>query len=147
VHVDEWLRPGGTVDLGGRLLEIAAVPGHTPSSIALYDRARRQLFAGDFIYPSTLYAFLPGSSRHAYLASVRRLQALVDPDARIYTAHLGETATVLRAPEVGVQDLARLGATLEGIAAGTAQPTGFFPRIYPVHGEIVLATGFDWNNR
>ena len=35
--------------------------------------ARRQLFLGDFLYPGELYAFLPGASRSAYLATTTRL--------------------------------------------------------------------------
>jgi len=68
LRVDEWWLPDATVDLGGRQLRMLATPGHTPTSVSLYDESRRQLFAGDFIYPGTLYAFLPGASRSAYHA-------------------------------------------------------------------------------
>ena len=51
--VTEWFKPGTTIDLGGRVLRILHVPGHTHSSVALYDAATHQLFAGDFIYPTT----------------------------------------------------------------------------------------------
>ena len=55
-RVTEWVKPGTTIDLGGRVLLVLHVPGHTHSSVALYDAATHQLFAGDFIYPTTLYA-------------------------------------------------------------------------------------------
>ncbi len=71
VTVTEWLKPGATIDLGGRVLQVLHVPGHTPTSVALYDAARHQLFAGDFLYPTTLYAFLPGSSLSAYRKTTR----------------------------------------------------------------------------
>ncbi len=46
--------------------EILSTPGHTPSSVALFDATNRRLFIGDYIYPTTLYAFLPGASLSAY---------------------------------------------------------------------------------
>ena len=69
--VDEWWSAGQTIDLGGRRLQVVPLPGHTPTSVGLYDSDRRLLFAGDFIYPGELYAFLPGASRAAYLATTR----------------------------------------------------------------------------
>lgn len=58
--VEAWLKPGESLDLGGRSLAVLSTPGHTPSSVALYEPAAHRLFIGDFIYPTTLYAFLPG---------------------------------------------------------------------------------------
>jgi glyoxylase-like metal-dependent hydrolase (beta-lactamase superfamily II) len=74
-RVTEWVDPGTTIDLGGRVLRILHVPGHTHSSVALYDATTHQLFAGDFIYPTTLYAFLPGASLAEYRTTTRELLA------------------------------------------------------------------------
>ena len=41
--------PGDTVDLGGRTLEVIALPGHTPGGILLLLREDRILFTGDSI--------------------------------------------------------------------------------------------------
>src|SRR5450631_1120094 len=54
-RVGEWLAPGATIDLGGRALRVLSAPGHTPSSVALFDASNRRLFIGDFMYPTTLY--------------------------------------------------------------------------------------------
>jgi glyoxylase-like metal-dependent hydrolase (beta-lactamase superfamily II) len=89
-RVDEWWAPDSTVDLGDRILRVVATPGHTPTSASLYDRDRRQLFVGDFLYPGRLYAQLPGASRSAYLASARRLLTIGDPGTRIYAAHMAK---------------------------------------------------------
>ncbi len=43
------LDEGDVVDLGGIELEVMNVPGHTPGHIALYDKANRNIFAGDCI--------------------------------------------------------------------------------------------------
>ena len=43
------VRPGDMIDLGGRTLEVFALPGHTPGSILLLLREDRILFTGDAI--------------------------------------------------------------------------------------------------
>jgi hydroxyacylglutathione hydrolase len=146
-RVDEWWTAGSTVDLGERRIRVLSTPGHTPTSVSLYDEQRRQLFLGDFIYPGALYAFLPGASRSAYLATTRQLLALIDPATRIYTAHMADPPAPVRAPVLQVADLRALDATLFGIEAGKLESTGFYPRVFPVRGPVTFAAGFPWNNR
>jgi glyoxylase-like metal-dependent hydrolase (beta-lactamase superfamily II) len=146
-RVDEWWPAGTSIDLGGRRLRVLSTPGHTPTSAALYDADRHQLFAGDFIYPGGLYAFLPGASRNAYLATTRQLLAMLDPVTRIYCAHMADAPDAVAAPVLGVADLHALETTLIGIARGDMAATGFYPRIFPVRGPISFETGFAWNNR
>jgi glyoxylase-like metal-dependent hydrolase (beta-lactamase superfamily II) len=147
IAVDEWLQPGAEIDLGGRRVELLHVPGHTPDSVALHEPQRHRLFAGDFVYPSELYAFLPGASRADYLHSTQSLLSRIAPDTRIYTAHLGDTSAGIAAPRLAVADLEALVVTLVAVASGEARAEGLYPRVYPVRGDIVLATGLQWNNR
>jgi hydroxyacylglutathione hydrolase len=145
--VDEWWSAGQTIDLGGRRLQVMSLPGHTPTSVGLYDSDRDLLFAGDFIYPGELYAFLPGASRAAYLETTRNLLALLDPAVRIYAAHMADAAPVVAAPVLEVADLRALEHTLVGIESGAAASSGWYPRVFPVRGSITFATGYSWNNR
>ncbi len=147
IAVDEWWLPGTDIDLGGRRVRVLHTPGHTPTSASLYDAERHQLFAGDLIYPGKLYAFLPGASRREYLETTRRLLALLDPQTKIYTAHVADDPVIIGAPVVEVADLRALEATLVDIDSGKAVSTGSYPRIFPVRGPITFATGFFWNNR
>jgi hydroxyacylglutathione hydrolase len=146
-RVDEWWAAGTTVDLGERRIRVLSTPGHTPTSVSLYDEQRRQLFVGDFMYPGALYAFLPGASRAAYLASTRQLLAMIDPATRIYTAHMAEPPAPVSAPLLEVADLRALETALLRIERGELQSTGFYPRVFPVRGAMTFATGFPWNNR
>ena len=146
-RVDEWWPPGSTIDLGGRRLRVLATPGHTPTSVSLYDETGRQLFAGDFIYPGELYAFLPGASRSEYHATATRLLAILDPATQIFAAHMEDSPAPLRAPVLEVEDLRALERTLESIEHGDSTSSGFYPRIFPVRGAIKFATGWPWNNR
>jgi glyoxylase-like metal-dependent hydrolase (beta-lactamase superfamily II) len=146
-RVTEWFKPGTTIDLGGRVLRIVHVPGHTHSSVALYEASTHQLFAGDFIYPTTLYAFLPGASLSEYLATTRELLAALPADTRIWTAHCCRVGERTSAPWLTMTDLRDLNSALTAIQSGELHSTGFFPRRFPVNRQMTLATGFPWNNR
>lgn len=146
-RVDEWWAPDSVVDLGHRRLRVLSTPGHTPTSVSLYDEERHQLFAGDFIYPGNLYAFLPGASRSAYLATTRRLLSSINPATRIFTAHMAEPPAPVAAPVLEVTDLKALERTLGAIESGNLESKGYYPRVFPVQGIVTLATGLPWNNR
>lgn len=145
-RVDEWWSPGSNIDLGDRQLRVLATPGHTPTSVSLYDESRHQFFAGDFIYPGELYAFLPGASRGDYLATARFLLATIDPRTRIFAAHMEGSPAPLRAPVLEVADLRALEHVLTAVEDGSAVSHGFYPRIFPVRGSMTFATGWPWNN-
>jgi hydroxyacylglutathione hydrolase len=145
--VTEWVKPGTTIDLGGRVLQILSAPGHTHSSVALYDAATHQLFAGDFIYPTTLYAFLPGASLTEYQGTTRKLLATLPANTRIWTAHCCRVGEHASAPWLTMTDLSDLNATLAAIQSGQLHGKGFYPRRFPVNQQMTLATGFPWNNR
>src|ERR1051326_309276 len=42
-HITHWIHGGEKIDLGGRVLEVIATPGHTPDSISLWDTANGQI--------------------------------------------------------------------------------------------------------
>ncbi len=146
-RVNQWWSPGSTIDLGERRLRVLATPGHTPTSVSLYDEDRRQLFAGDFIYPGELYAFLPGASRSDYLATTQRLLMTIDPRTHIFAGHMQESPAPQRAPVLEVADLQALEHVLTSIQDGDAVSHGFYPRVFPVRGSMTFATGWPWNNR
>lgn len=58
----ELLDAGDAIDLGGRRLEVVPLPGHTPGSIGLLDRANRLLFSGDAVHSGQIWLQLPESS-------------------------------------------------------------------------------------
>lgn len=142
-----WLAPGAFIDLGGRSLQFLSTPGHTPSSVALFDAKNRRLFSGDFIYPTTLYAFLPGASLSAYQATARMLLGLLPADTVLWTAHCCRKNEGVSAPWLSMGDLRALDAALTMVRAGQGHARGFYPRVFPVNEEMTLATGFAWNNR
>ena len=146
VRVTDWWEPGEEIDLGGRTVEILHTPGHSPYDTMLYDEDNGLLFTGDLIYPTTLLALLPGSSRSAYLDSATNLLGRVPPGTKLFAGHAAYTETP-QVPRLSVSDLSDLRETLEGAREGRREAEGVFPRAYRVNDRIELQTGFPWNNR
>ncbi|MFI6235344.1 MBL fold metallo-hydrolase [Micromonospora sp. NPDC050784] len=74
------LDDGERVDLGGRVLTVLHLPGHTPGSIALLEERTGTLYSGDIIYEGALIDDLPNSDVAAYR---RSMQFLVDLDVSV----------------------------------------------------------------
>jgi glyoxylase-like metal-dependent hydrolase (beta-lactamase superfamily II) len=146
-RVTAWLAPGAVIDLGGRTLSVLSTPGHTPTSAALFDAATHRLFIGDFLYPTTLYAFLPGASLSAYHQTAARLLASLPADTVLWTAHCCRKGGGISAPWLTMADVRDLDQALTRLKTGQLTATGFYPRVYPVNDQMTLATGFAWNNR
>jgi hydroxyacylglutathione hydrolase len=145
-RIAEWLTPGTKIDLGGRVLTLLNTPGHTPTSASLYDPATKRLYTGDYIYPTTLYAFSPGASMSAYHETAQRLLATLPADTILWTAHCCRKDGGILAPWLRMKDLRDLDDQLLRVKAGGVPHTGFYPRVYPVNDQMTLATGFPWNN-
>ena len=104
---------GDTIDLGGRVLEILHVPGHTPDAIALLDRGAGLLWTGDTYYDATIWLYVPETDLDAYDASMTRLAALAPTLRRLLPAHntagadparLGQALAAIRSVRSGVAD-------------------------------------------
>ncbi|MFC7047956.1 MBL fold metallo-hydrolase [Emcibacter nanhaiensis] len=70
------VKEGDVIDLGNRVFEVLHLPGHSPGSIGLYERATEILFSGDAIYDGPLLAELPGSDMSVYVDTMKRLREL-----------------------------------------------------------------------
>jgi glyoxylase-like metal-dependent hydrolase (beta-lactamase superfamily II) len=75
-RITDWIHGGAKIDLGGRVLEVIATPGHTPDSISLWDAANGLLFTGDMYYPGAIFLFRPETDLDAYEASIQKMAAL-----------------------------------------------------------------------
>ncbi|MDN5858878.1 MAG: MBL fold metallo-hydrolase [Pseudonocardia sp.] len=98
-RVDEWWRPGEHVDLGGRTVELLALPGHTADSVGLLDRGHGFAFVGDMLYNAPILAGLPTSRLADYLHSALRLQERRG-DARVLSGHYGRDVSPRTLDEV-----------------------------------------------
>ncbi|MEI8178325.1 MBL fold metallo-hydrolase [Aestuariivirga sp.] len=82
-HIDE----GDILDTGDRVFNVLHLPGHSPGSIALYERATRTLFSGDVIYDGMLIDNAWHSNAEDYETSLRRLKEL--PVDQVHAGHEG----------------------------------------------------------
>ena len=65
----DWPTQVVTCDLGGRVLELTGIPGHHPTSVAIFDPWTGFLFTGDTVLPGRLY----GNDMPEFVASMDRL--------------------------------------------------------------------------
>lgn len=89
--IAHWPEDRGSIDLGGRVLDVIAIPGHQPLSVAFYDRRTGILLTGDTLYPGRLYV----SDFRAYKVSIRRLVDFTrdKPVAYILGCHIDQSST------------------------------------------------------
>lgn len=90
-NIATWPTSAGAIDLGGRVLDVIAIPGHEPQHLAFYDRKTGLLFTGDTLYPGLLFI----NDWATYRTSVARLAQFVasHPIAHVLGAHIEMTAT------------------------------------------------------
>ncbi len=103
-------------DLGGRILQIVGLPGHSPGSIGVWDAQTGFLFAGDTVAKGRpVFLCLDGASQEAFLRSMDRILAMEQDEhggmvRRIFCAH-GEL-------ETDMDTVRKLKACVEGIMRG-----------------------------
>lgn len=92
-HFADWPRDVARFDLGGRVLDVLATPGHQPAHIMVYDARTRLLFSGDMLYPGRLY--VPLNHFDDFRASAERLAAFArtHPIRALLGAHIEMTTT------------------------------------------------------
>jgi glyoxylase-like metal-dependent hydrolase (beta-lactamase superfamily II) len=115
--ITSYIHDGDHIDLGGRILDVIATPGHTPDAISLLDRANGLLFTGDTYYPATIWLYRRETDLDAYDRSIHRLAAL---------ASQTQVKTVLGAHNIPVTPpsvLPRLITAFEAVRAGKATAT------------------------
>ena len=99
--------PGDVIDLGGRTLEVFALPGHTPGSILLLLREDRILFTGDSVNHH-LWMQLDGClTMREYLKELDKVMFLQDRADIILHGHARDTddISLLRCLREGVREI------------------------------------------
>jgi glyoxylase-like metal-dependent hydrolase (beta-lactamase superfamily II) len=124
--IAQYIHDGERIDLGGRMIEILATPGHTPDAISLFDRANGLLFTGDTYYPGTIWIYRPETDLAAYGKSVHRLAALAPQVKLVLGAH--------NVPGSPPSVLLELASAFDRVQAGqaSATPAGEGKVIYKV---------------
>jgi glyoxylase-like metal-dependent hydrolase (beta-lactamase superfamily II) len=112
------LRPITRFDLGGTVLEVISLPGHTPGSVMLLDRRRQRLYSSDSLGSGAIWMQLEHSRPlHEYAAMLREVYTGLMPltNLTIYPGHRYQSPQPMRLSYV-----ADLLEAAELIAAGKA---------------------------
>jgi hydroxyacylglutathione hydrolase len=118
-------------DLGGRVLDFLAIPGHEASSIAVYDRRTGILFTGDSLYPGRLYVSDPA----AYTESIQRL---VDFTRGKIVAHiLGNHIEEARTPYLDYPIGTKYQPDEHALELGRGQLLELNDALQAMHGTVV----------
>lgn len=125
---------GDVIDLGGRRLEVLGLPGHSPDSIALLDRAGL-LWPGDTFYEGQIWLYFPGTDLDAYVRSVRRLAHLVPGLKRVFPSH----NTPVAAPEKLIALARAFDRVLDGAVVSRPSRDGLVE--HPFDGFSFLMRG------
>ena len=144
VHVSRWIASGSDIELGGRRVRLISVPGHTPDSVVLLDRDANRLFAGDFIYPSSIYAYLPGADLAAYSKSALQVAQLLDDGSSVYGAHGCDRLPQVDVPVLNKADVLALGRATAVADDGSASSRGIYPREIAVNERMTLLAKYPW---
>ena len=79
------INEGDIVDTGDRAFEVLHLPGHSPGSIALWDKESGVMFSGDVVYDGALLDQIPGSEPEVYRKTMERVREL--PVSVVHAGH------------------------------------------------------------
>jgi glyoxylase-like metal-dependent hydrolase (beta-lactamase superfamily II) len=105
----------GHVEVGDRGLELHPADGHTVDGMAIWIPFARVLVCGDYLSPVEIPALSPGGSLSAYLATLGRLEPLVEQASHVVPGHGGpidaaRAAAILREDRAYLEALRERGA-------------------------------------
>lgn len=96
VSIDSFLEPGEKIRIGNGVLEVLHVPGHSPGSVALYDREGGFVVTGDALFAGSVgRTDLPGGDMRTLIESIRKHLLTLPDDTAVYPGH-GPATTIGR---------------------------------------------------
>jgi hydroxyacylglutathione hydrolase len=81
------IEDGFKFDLGNKIIDVVHIPGHTPGSIALYDRKSKNMFTGDMANEHIWLQVKHVTSVKDFLNSIRTLQTYSASIDRLLPGH------------------------------------------------------------
>lgn len=114
------IEEGTVFDLGGKKLEVVTIPGHTPGSVAFFDRAGRYMMTGDGIGSTMVWMQISNLPLTTYLQSVKKIEALKAAVDTLYVGH-HEQELVKLTP----QYITDMRTVTEKVIDGTAETTPY----------------------
>jgi glyoxylase-like metal-dependent hydrolase (beta-lactamase superfamily II) len=126
----------GFVDIGSETLQLHPADGHTADGMAVWVPWASVLLCGDYVSPVEIPWISPGGSVSAYLATLARLEPLVEGAAHVVPGH-GAVLESARALEVLREDRSYLSALAEVGADAPLPATRRNGAMRKIHAENV----------
>jgi len=114
IIVNEWFPMETDVDLGGQVIQLVHVPGHSDESIAIKIPSAGIILLGDFLYNGALFLF-HNDDMLVYQQTVDHLHSLLSDEYQLFGAH-GD-------PEIEFGQLQKLDDFLSCIEEGSCPYT------------------------
>lgn len=111
-----YINDGHIFKIGGQKITVIHIPGHSPGSIAFYNKSGRYMITGDGIGSTSVWAHISNDPLTVFLASCKKLEALKDKVDAIYVGH-HEQEVIKLTPQY-ITDM-RMAA--EGVLNGTIE--------------------------
>ncbi len=96
VSIDSYLQVGDTIKIGAGTLNVLHVPGHSPGSIALFDKEGGFVITGDALFAGSVgRTDLPGGSMPQLMRSIKDNLLTLPDGTAVYPGH-GPATTIGR---------------------------------------------------
>lgn len=94
VEISDYLSDGEIIKIGDGELKVLSVPGHSPGSVALYDKEDGFVIAGDALFKGSIgRTDLPGGSHSQLISSIKDKLLTLPDDTVVYPGH-GPATTI-----------------------------------------------------
>lgn len=88
----EPLSEGDLIKFGNSSLRVIHVPGHSPGSVAFYDKEDKLLVVGDILFEGSVgRTDLPGGSHELLITGIKEKLLTLDDEVVVYPGHGGHT--------------------------------------------------------
>lgn len=90
--IDSYLEEGDIIKIGNGELKVLHVPGHSPGSIALYDKADNFVIVGDALFEGSVgRTDLPGGNGPQLIKSIKDKLLTLPDETIVYSGHGNHT--------------------------------------------------------
>lgn len=94
VEISDYLTDGEIIKIGDGELKVISVPGHSPGSVAFYDKKDGFLIAGDALFKGSIgRTDLPGGNHTQLLSSIKDKLFTLPKNTVVYPGH-GPATTI-----------------------------------------------------
>ncbi|MDE5874183.1 MAG: MBL fold metallo-hydrolase [Muribaculaceae bacterium] len=94
VKIDNYLSDGEIIKIGDGELEVITVPGHSPGSVALYDKKDGFVIVGDALFKGSIgRTDLTGGNYNQLIESITKRLLTLPDDTIVYPGH-GDPTTI-----------------------------------------------------